>query len=147
MKQLAGILLLLLGVVTTASCGHDEPDWLIGYYMHINSQVPISTEEDGQGTTSDNPAADVLSITIRNMKDAMRRAYPVNTRQGNDAAVLTACDSVYRSYNLSYGDQKRNTVCVVKIFRAHMDEEGIARESRLLTTYHLGVVSETGFND
>lgn len=139
MYQRLLISLFLLCTLTMAtSCGSDEPDWLVGYYMTINSQVRISlSEEDESQGTSSQPIADVLSNTIVKMRNALHEAYPVNGTTGNDAAVIAALDDIYRQYKLMYGGDERNTVCVVKLYRAAMDGEIVMR-STPLKTYHFG---------
>jgi len=131
-------LLAVIMVMVFSSCGSDEPDWLVGYYMTINSQVRISlTEEDESQGTSAQPIADVLSNTIVKMRHALHDAYPVSTTTPNDAAVISACDDIYRQYKAMYGGDERNTVCVVKLYRAAMDGEVVMR-STPLKTYHFG---------
>ena len=63
--SLRGLLLavaLVMPQVFLTSCGSDEPDWLIGYYMTIQSKVRLNLSEmdESQGTSSQ-PDADVLS--------------------------------------------------------------------------------------
>lgn len=134
------LLLLLSGclLMITASCGKDEPDWLVGYYLSINSQVRLTlTEEDeGQGTMPDK-SVDVLSNTVRRMRNALQDAYPVNKRQGDDGAVIMAVDNIYKDYAASYADKEGHTICVVQLCRAHMDGD-VVKESRAIKTYHFG---------
>ena len=134
--------LLFSCILGTLSCGNDEPDWMIGYYMSINSQVrlTLSESEDAPGTTS-NLTVDVLSTTVRNLKTALHEAYPEDTRSGNDAAVLTACDKIYRDYKSSYSDKEGHTVCVINLYRAKK-ENGIVVESTPLKTYTFGALPQ-----
>ncbi len=137
-RRLLISILLMFTLAASTSCGSDEPDWLVGYYMTINSQVRISlSEEDESQGTSSQPIADVLSNTIVKMRNALHEAYPVNGRTGNDAAVISALDDIYRQYKLMYGGDERNTVCLVKLYRAAMDGEIVMR-STPLKTYHFG---------
>lgn len=134
---LAVALILPLGILT--SCGHDEPDWLIGYYMTIDSQVRLSlheSDDESQGTSA-SPVEDVLSTTIIRMRTALQYTYPVNNYQGNDVGVITALDNIYNEYKSMYGADEKNTVCVVKLYRASMDGE-IVVKSTALKTYHFG---------
>ena len=56
--SLRGLLLavaLVMPQVLLTSCGSDEPDWLIGYYMTIDSQVRLSlheSDDESQGTSA-----------------------------------------------------------------------------------------------
>ena len=131
------LLALLFISLLLISCS-DEPDWKIGYYLSIQSQVALSLseEDESQGTT---PAAvvDVLSNTVRRMKQALHDAYPQDTRTGDDVAVLVACGDIYRDYKLSYADKEGHTVCVLTLYRTKKDGD-VVKESTVLTTYHFG---------
>ena len=130
---------LVMPQVLLTSCGNDEPDWLIGYYMTIDSQVRLSlheSDDESQGTSA-SPVEDVLSTTIVRMRTALHDAYPVNNYQGDDAGVITALDNIYYAYKSMYGVDEKNTVCVVKLYRASMDGE-IVVKSTALKTYHFG---------
>ena len=133
------MMILLTGtMMALSSCGGDEPDWLVGYYLAINSQTRISlSEEDESQGTSSQPIADVLSNTIVQMRTALQEAYPENTNKGNDAAVLTALDEIYKRYRTMYGGEEKNAVCIVKLYRASMDGE-IVKKSTALKTYRFG---------
>lgn len=130
--------MLLAPLVTGSSCSGDEPDWLVGYYMTINSQtrINLSENEESQGTSSQ-PLADVLSNTIVRMRNALHDAYPVNAHYANDAAVISALDAIYMEYKAMYGGEEKNAVCIVKIYRAAMDGE-IVKRSTALKTYRFG---------
>jgi hypothetical protein len=134
--------LLFSVVLGTFSCGNDEPDWMIGYYMSINSQVrlTLSEGEDAPGTTS-NLTVDVLSTTVRNLRSALHEAYPQDTRTGNDAAVLTACDKIYMDYKASYVDKEGHTVCVINLYRAKKEHDVVV-ESTPLKTYSFGALPQ-----
>ena len=121
------------------SCSSDEPDLFIGYYMSINSKVRLNLSEmdESQGTSSQ-PEADMLSYTIVRMREALQIAYPQPNKYGNDAAVITALDNIYQPYHEMYGHYEKNTVCVVKLYRARMDEEGIVKKSTPIKTYRFG---------
>jgi len=132
------MLVMLISSLSLTSCGDDEPELLIGYYMSIHSQVglTLSPMDESQGTTS-SPEADMLSLTIVRMRAALHNVYSRPTVTGNDAAVITACDNIYNEYHAKYAGVERNTVCVVKIYRARM-ADGIVKESIPLKTYHFG---------
>jgi hypothetical protein len=136
------LLALLLAGMLLAACSSDEPDYMVGYYMDINSQVRLSLADadENQGTTPD-MVVDVLSNTVRRMRQALRDAYPQDTRSGNDAAVLTAVDNIYRDYKLSYASKEGNTVCVINLYRTKKEGE-VVKESMPLKTYHFGALPE-----
>jgi len=140
LRVLLAALLMLQPAMSLTSCSDDEPDWLVGYYMVINSQTRISLgeedEDQGQGTSSQ-PVVDVLSNTIVKMRNALHDAYPVNAHYGNDAAVIGALDAIYMEYKSMYGGEEKNAVCIVKLYRASMDGD-IVKRSTALKTYRFG---------
>ncbi len=140
------ILLVLLCFGTSlvpTSCGSDEPNLLVGYYLTIDSQVRLSVYEhdEEQGTSAD-PDADVLSNTIVKMKTALKEAYPEPTGQGDDAAVIAALDNIYRKYKTMYSHLEKGTVCTVKLHRAKLDD-GIVINSRPMTAFFFGALPPT----
>ena len=132
---------MLAGVLTGASsCDNDEPNLDVGYYLGIQSQVRLnlSENEESQGTSAQ-PYADMLSTTIVRMRVALRNAYPVPNTYGNDSRVIAALDDIFMEYKSMYGSSERNTVCVVKLYRARM-ENNIVKKSKTLKTYHFGAI-------
>ena len=129
---------LILTLLTLTTCGSDEPDWLVGYYLEINSEVRLnlSDDDESQGTSA-SPVQDVLSATIVNMRTALHDTYPVNDYHGDDAGVIAALDKIYYDYKAMYGATEKNTICIVKINRASMDGE-IVVKSRSLKSYRFG---------
>ena len=142
-KTICVLLTLMMGMGLT-SCGSDEPDMLVGYYMEIQSSIAFmaSSEDEEQGTMSDHEESNVLYTTIMRMKRALRETYPVTNYEGDDAAVISALDSIYRKYKSMYGAMERNTVCVVKLYRTSMDGI-VVKHSRALKTYHFGALPPT----
>lgn len=138
---LRGLLLavaLVMPLTFMTSCSNDEPNMLVGYYMTIDSKVRLSLyEEDESQGTSSSPIVDVLSYTLVQMRTALRNAYPQNNTHGNDAKVIAACDGIYKKYKSMYGAEERNTVCIVKLYRASMDGE-VVKRSKALKTYRFG---------
>lgn len=134
---------MLVGVLTGASsCENDEPDLEVGYYLNIQSQVRLSLyEEDESQGTSASPVADVLSTTIIRMRNALALAYPMRNTHGNDARVIAALDDIYMDYKNSYGPSERNIVCVVKLYRARMEDD-IVKKSTALKSYNFGALPE-----
>ena len=138
--MLAIVVLVSFGAVMT-SCSSDGPELKVGYYLSINSSTGYmaSTDDEDQGTMSENPNGNVLYTTITRMKAALRNAYPTPDTEGADVAVLMACDKIYRAYKGMYGPYEKNTICVVKIMRASLDD-GVVVSSRTLTTYSFGAL-------
>ena len=135
-------LMMLLWATAIVSCGTDEPDYLVDYYLHIQSQVKLNLTEDdeSQGTSSTMPSS-VLSTTIVKMRNTLKDTYPAPTLKGDDPGVLTACDNIYRNYKTAYHRYERNTVCTVILYKIWLDDEVVVR-SKCLTTYHFGVIDE-----
>ena len=138
---LLAILLLITSAVTVNSCGSDEPDMMVGYYLDIQSEIAYKASEDDeeQGTMSDHEESNVLYTTLTRMQQALRRTYPINDYVGNDAAVISALDSIYRNYKRNYGHLEKKTVCVAKLYRTKMDGM-IVKGSRSLKTYQFGIL-------
>ncbi len=135
-------MLLLSGVLGTTSCGNSEPDWLIGYYMSISSQVrlTLSEEDENQGTSS-SMTVDVLSTTVRHLRSALQEAYPHDTRTGDDAAVIAACDNIYMAYKKAYASKEGHTVCVINLYRSRKDGDKVV-DSTPLKTYTFGALPQ-----
>ena len=47
-------------------------------------------------------------------------------------------DYIYNEYHSMYGSIEKNTVCVVKLYRARIDDEGVVKKSTPLKSYHFG---------
>lgn len=135
-------MLLVLPASTLTSCGDDEPDLLVGYYLSINSQVRLSLYEDDQSQgTSASPVADMLSTTIVKMRHALQIAYPQPNYYGSDSKVIAALDDIFMEYKAMYGGGERNAVCIVKLYRARLDGE-VVKKSTPLKTYRFGAIPE-----
>ena len=138
--QLLLFALLISSLPLLSSCSDDEPDYLVGYYLTIDSQITLKLNdvEDEQATAADN-SVDIISYTVRRMRAALQEAYPASTHQGNDVAVLTSLNDIYRAYKLAYSDFEGYTVCVLTLYRAKMDGD-IVVGSQPITTYHFGAL-------
>ena len=138
--QLLLFALLISSLPLLSSCSDDEPDYLVGYYLTIDSQITLKLNdvEDEQATAPDN-SVDIISYTVRRMRAALQEAYPAYTHQGNDVAVLTSLNDIYRTYKVAYSDFEGYTVCVLTLYRAKMDGD-IVVGSRPITTYHFGAL-------
>ena len=138
--QLLLFTLLISSLPLLSSCSDDEPDYLVGYYLTIDSKITLKLNdvEDDQATAPDN-SVDIISYTVRRMRAALLEAYPVDTHQGNDVAVLTSLNDIYRAYKVAYSDFEGYTVCVLTLYRAKMDGD-IVVGSQPITTYHFGAL-------
>lgn len=134
-------LLLIACLLGFISCtGDDEPESSIGYYLMIQTRVPIKTA----GSMPPPPKYKLIGDLTRLMQKGIKEVYPKHDMQGNDGAVITACDDVYLSYTEIYRDSAMvatntlgatfHTDCVVVLYRARMTGT-IVRASYLLKTY------------
>ena len=133
MKQLfthwRGLLfsLLFLGTITIlTSCGSDEPqNVVIDYYLYIEEEFLVD------GSTSH---TDRYYDPIARMKTAIKAAYPVPDKQGNDEAVIEACDKEYETYFTFYNGGEEHLTCKFELVRATMSND-IVRSNETLKTY------------
>lgn len=139
-KMLSSVPVLLTAMLALSACGNDEPDWYIGYYLSIDSQVSLSlTEEDEHQGTMPDMGMDVLSNAVRRMRATLLETYPQDDHQGNDALVVAALDNIYVKYKKAYGDYEGVTVCVCKLYRTKK-VGGVVKESTALKSYHFGLL-------
>lgn len=137
------VLISLLGcfvLIFLAACDNsDEPTSAIGYYVMIQPRVPIYS----MGGLAPPPKDHMIGEITRKMKRSIDEVYPVHDQQGNDAAVLQVCDSLYRGYYETYRSSTSanslassggNTDCVVTLYRARMSGY-IVKGSTPLKTY------------
>ena len=143
MKTYYSLFLMLSFLVTAIGCSKDEPGDLVdSYYLDIQSMVALNLDDDDeeQGTMPDNGHADVLSKTIRKMKDALAAATSEqSSRQANDAAAMKACDEIYNEYAKAYAGSKGVTVCTVKVIRRKQVDQ-VRQEIVTLRTYPFWIV-------
>ena len=133
--------LLLIQMVSITSCSGDEPDMLVGYYLSVQYHEGTLASNEGalDDIMGDSDAGNIMITTIRNLRQAIQDAYPRPSKKGNDVAVLTACDSIYRAYKNMYGQLEQGTICVLHLCRANMNGK-IVRDSRTLTVYRFGAL-------
>ena len=134
--------MLLIG--TTAlftSCG-DEPNYRIAYYLDINTKMDLGLGEnqEDENITSSDPATSPITTAVKNMKVALREAYPEPTQQGNDSAVLAALGHIYNEFQRSYTGLTTINVCVVKLCRAHIDDDGIIHDNKVMAVYQFSLL-------
>ena len=134
MKKLsrAGLLLvfscLLMGWLS--SCGSDEPEAMtIGYYMEVEEAFLVN----GSSNYSDgylNPKTIML--------ESIRKVYPTPDADGNDQAVIKACDEAYAKFYQDYSGSGDHLTCLLHLIRAKM-QGTIVRSSERLKTYNIDV--------
>ena len=115
LKRWRGLLfsLLILGAATTflTSCGDDEPSGtVIDYYLDIEEAFLIN------GSTGH---TDRYDSPIVRMQNAIRKAYPNPDKNGNDEAVVAACDKEYETYVAMYTSEGgEHFTCLFHLVRA-----------------------------
>ena len=131
--------LIAVMMVMASSCSKDEPgDKADSYYLDIHSLVALNLDDDDeeQGTMQDKVGTDVLSKTIRKMKNALASATSEqNSRQANDAAAIKVCDNIYNEYATAYASSKGATICTVNVIRRKMVDQ-VRQDIMTLRTYH-----------
>ena len=116
-RQMAIAILAVFALLCVCSCSSNDepmPETSVDYYLGIQTTELIYRS----GTIPPNPKEDMIGLLTQKMKRRIREAYPERNLKGNDAAVLTACDEVYREY-LETGF-KENTECVATLFRVKL---------------------------
>lgn len=133
--------LIAIVMVLLPSCKEDEEIYDTGeyeYYLEIQSEVRLhlaDNAEDESGMAV-SPEMDRLSRTIFYMQQAVNEN---NSMQGKtrtrEAALLTVCDSLYRSYADMNPANKGNVICYVKLIRSRMKSDGTVKDATTLKYY------------
>ena len=89
----------------------DEPTFTIDYFFMVTCNPP-----DYEPVPKSDPAYTVTAV----MKDSIRRVYPKATIQGDDGAVIAACDKVYYRYLAEHPEAAQYFYCVARLYRARM---------------------------
>lgn len=120
--------ILALGAMVMTSCGDDEPSaTVIDYYVEVEEEFLINSSSD---------LIDRYYNPRDMMREAIRATYPEPNAQGNDEAVISACEEVYQSYYRMYGSgqYEDHLTCKLHLVRARMEGK-IVRQSERLRTY------------
>lgn len=113
-------------MVTFSSCGDDEPKGSdVVYYLDVEEAFHIN------GSISQ---TDRFQSPITRMQEAINKAYPKPTAQGDDAAVIAACDNEYATYVQMYSYSQEHFTCVFSLVKG-MRENGIIKKSETLKVY------------
>lgn len=121
---------LLLGGLS--SCGSDEPEGeCIDYYIEVEEEFLVNGAVNYTDRYKEhNP------ITM--MKEAIHKVYPNPDINGNDTAVLLACEGVYEWFYTAYNGNGDHLTCLVHLVKAHK-EGGLVRQSERIKTYNIDV--------
>lgn len=125
-RMLVLLLVLVNPLVMFTSCGDDEPkSTVIDYYLSVEESLLVNGSKE-QVARFENPKTRMMT--------AIRRVYPTPDINGNDAAVIAACDEEYAEYVNMYNGMSENVTCVLHLVRATM-KGGIIRQNETLKTY------------
>ena len=131
-------------IVLFSSCGdkNDEPDAVYNYYMLIQSQVALdlsdNAEEEGSMVGGQ---VSVISRTVSRMQQIMAQYESDQNSTDIEAALLTACDSIYREYSSAYVQYSGQTLCFVQINRRKI-VDGKSQEGTTLKTYYFRALKD-----
>ena len=133
--NLCRMLLLSLAFITTTtiftSCGDDdEPSGMtIDYYLEVEEEFLVDGSVDH---------TDRYYSPVTLMKESIRTAYPVPDANGNDNAVIRACDELQLRYYSMYDNKAEHLTCLVHLVRATMEGK-IVKNSERLKTYNFDI--------
>lgn len=122
------LMLLLASAMTIGmtSCGNDDEPGAttIDYYIRVDEAFLVNGSD--RQTSFMNP--------VTRMKDAIRKVYPTPNAQGDDEAVIAACDQEYQDYVEIYTGYHDHITCLVRLIRA--TKEGyVIKQNQQLRTY------------
>lgn len=125
-RMLVLSLVLASPLIMLTSCGDDEPEsTVIDYYLSVEENFLVNGSKE-QAERFENPKTRMMT--------AIRRVYPTPDVNGNDAAVIAACDQEYAEFVDMYSGMSDNLTCVFHLVRATM-KDGIIRQNEQLKTY------------
>lgn len=120
--------------MTLVSCGDDEPETVIDYYVNVEEQFLVNSST----STTDR----YISPSTR-MNEAIRKAYPTPNETGNDAAIIEACDKEYQDYLMMYTGRPEHFTCLLHVMRAKKVGTIVKQSEKLKTyTYDINPSSE-----
>lgn len=119
-------IMAVAAMLTTTSCGDDEPTAnVIDYYIEVEEEFLINSSSD---------LPDRYYSPIDMMREAIRATYPEPNAQGNDEAVIDACDALYHRYYEMYTGREDHLTCKLHLVRATMEGK-IVKQSERIRTY------------
>lgn len=132
-KHWRGLLFSLIVIAATTaltSCGSDEPNTLlVDYYLNIEEEFLVN---------SSTSHTDRYYDPIARMRNAVSSAYPTPDTQGNDDAVIAACDKEFEEYQSFYTGGKEHLTCLFHLVRV-TKRNGIVKSNETLKTYHYDI--------
>ena len=129
-RKLSLALLLLLPLVAFTSCGDDdEPTSSIDYYLEVEEEFLVDGAVDH---------TDRYYSPITLTREAIRKAYPEPNAQGDDEAVLNACNEVYLRYIAMYDGKAEHLTCLYHLVRATKSGD-IVKQGERLKTYLIDI--------
>ena len=125
-RMLVFSLVLASPLVLFTSCGDDEPkSTVIDYYLNVEEGFLVNGSQDN-------------TSRYYNPKDRMnaviKQVYPTPDINGNDVAVIAACDQEYREYVEMYTGLSDHLTCIFHLVRA-TKKDGIIRQNETIKTY------------
>jgi hypothetical protein len=126
--HLIAITLVLVGTMfTMTSCGDDDgpKGTVVDYYVSVEEQFLVNGSTD---------KIDRYENPVTRMRNAIRKAYPEPNINGNDEAVLAACDKEYETYVEMYRGYGDHFTCLFHIVRA-VKKGDVVKENVTLQTY------------
>ena len=125
------LILAIAGVMTAlTACGNDdEPDMTIGYFIEVEEEFLVNGAQDH---------TDRYYSPVTMMKEVISTAYPKPTVNGDDDAVIQACDELYQRYISMYNGKAEHLTCLMHLVRAHLSGS-IVKQSERIRTYNFDI--------
>lgn len=116
LRRLAIVIIAVFTLCCIGACSSDDEPEITSIDYYLSIQTPYAIYRSG--ALPPPPKEDMIGKLTLKMKKRIHEAYPERDMQGNDAAVLVACDEVYKEYRET--GLKSNTMCVATLYRARM---------------------------
>lgn len=141
-KRLFWLVAAMIVLVTSCGDKNDEPNAVYNYYMLIQSEVTLELSDNAEeeGTLVGGQVS-VISRTVSKMRSVVAQYESDQSSTGVEAALLTACDSIYREYSSAYVQYSGQTLCYVQIVRRKM-VNGEPKEGTTLKTYYFRALKD-----
>ena len=130
-------LAVIAATMTFVSCGDDDPEAVIDYYVDIEEQFLVNA------STS---TTDRYISPVTRMNEAIRKAYPSPNETGNDAAIIEACDKEHQDYLMMYTGRPEHFTCKLRVMRARKIGT-IVKQSEDLRTYTYDINPSSEFEE
>lgn len=120
------VVLLVVAAVPLTSCGgDDEPKGtVIDYYINVEEELLVNGVSNSTGRFL-NP--------VTRMREAIRSVYPTADAQGNDMAVLVACEKEQMDYIEMYTGLPEHLTCMFHLMRVVKEGTRIIQSDKLKT--------------